>query len=427
MNDEPDSKRHRIMPETLPGRLADEGFRLFFPLSAAYAALFPVFWVLAMKLGLPLAHTVPSSLWHAHEMLVGAFGAALIGFLTTAIPEWTDTEPLRGRPLWLLAALWGGGRVIGLLGWDGMSAVGALADLVWIAALILYVIRLSVRQRSDNLLSFAFWLLLLWGCVAVARISFLTGDIARASTAIQLSGFAFLGLLGLALARITVPVTNLVLDPSETTSPFRPHPGRLNLAAGLVLVAIFGQAAGLSPAVAGFLVFAAGAAFMDRVAEAFIGVKAFRAEILILAGSSGLAGVGLMMVGAAKLGAPWPEVTGLHVTFMGGLGLGVYAVFCIAGLLHTNPSLGLSLPVRLGALMLLLSVILRIMPDIGIALPGSVYAYSSLAWALGFLIWLCAYWPYLASVASPPAEAASGDAMMPLSSDERECEIAAAE
>ena len=92
------------------GRLAvaaDEGFRLFFPLAAAYAALFPLVWVLGFGLDLPFARTVPPSLWHAHEMLIGAFGAALIGFLTTAVPEWTDTAPLRGRSLWVLAGLWG--------------------------------------------------------------------------------------------------------------------------------------------------------------------------------------------------------------------------------------------------------------------------------------------------------------------------------
>lgn len=60
-------------------------------------------------------------------------------------------------------------------------------------------------------------------------------------------------------------VTNLILDPTETISPFRPHPGRLNLAPGLVALAIAGDLAGLSPAAGGYLPIAAGAAFMDRV------------------------------------------------------------------------------------------------------------------------------------------------------------------
>ncbi|MFV0493435.1 MAG: NnrS family protein, partial [Pseudorhodobacter sp.] len=392
-----DIEAGRDLPQTTLGVLGDEGFRLFFPLSAVYAAVFPLIWVLALGFDLPLARTVPSSLWHAHEMLIGAFGAALIGFLTTAAPEWTDTKPLRGRLLWLFAGLWGIGRFVGALGWDAMSALGALADLAWMAALLAYLLHLSIRRGTDRLLAFALWLVLLIGCTATARLAFLTGDTGRATLFIHLTGFVFLGLLGLALARITVQVTNLVLDPTELTSPFRPHPGRSNLAPGLVLAAIAGQVVGLSPGVAGYLILAAGAAFMDRVAEAFIGRETFRAEIMMLAGSAVLAGAGLMMTGAALLGAPWSEVAGLHLTFMGGLGLGVYTVFCIAGLLHTNRPLGLPRLVRFGVACLVLSAVLRIAPDFGIFIPGPLHVLASLGWALGFLIWLWAFWPYLST------------------------------
>lgn len=89
----------RPAPGGLFASLGDEGFRLFFPLAALYAACWPLLWILAFGFDLPLARDVPAGLWHAHEMIFGAFGAALIGFLTTAAPEWTDTEPLRGRPL----------------------------------------------------------------------------------------------------------------------------------------------------------------------------------------------------------------------------------------------------------------------------------------------------------------------------------------
>jgi len=401
----------RPLPTGWQNVLADEGFRLFFPLGAIYAACWPLLWVLALGFDLPLAHTVPPSLWHAHEMLVGAFGAALIGFVTTAAPEWTDTEPIRGRPLWILAGLWGMARAIGVLGWDGMGSLGATADLAWMAALLAYLTRLSVIRRTDRLIAFIFWIVLLVVCTATARLGFALGDIELATKATHLIGFVFLGLLGIALARITVPVTNLVLDPTEATSPFRPHPGRLNLAPGLVLIAIGGEVVDLSPAVSGFLLVAAGAAFMDRVGEAFVGRAGFGAEILMLAGASAFAGIGLMLTGATRLGAPWPEVAGLHMAFMGGLGLGVYAVFCIAGLLHTGRSLGVPLPVKIGALCLLVSVALRLSPDFGIVLPGPVHGAASLAWAAAFCLWLGAYWPLLSrwTALALAADTAAGD------------------
>src|SRR5690606_32851323 len=115
--------------------LGDEGFRLFFPLAALYAALWPFQWVLVFGLDLPFARDTPPSLWHAHEMIFGAYGAALLGFVTTAVPEWTDTPCLRGRRLYVLAGLWGVGRLVGFLGADALGVVGALADIGWLALL----------------------------------------------------------------------------------------------------------------------------------------------------------------------------------------------------------------------------------------------------------------------------------------------------
>lgn len=384
---------HQALPSTAVGWLGFEGFRLFFSLSALHLALWPFVWVVAFGLDLPLAGAMPASLWHGYEMLAGGFGAALIGFLTTAAPEWTDTTPLRGRPLWLLALAWGVGRVIGLTGLEGAVLIGAVADLGWLGVLILYLLRLSWQRRTDRLLAFVFWLAVLAAAVIRNRWALVTGDVGMAVQTVHLTGFALLGMLGLALARISVPVTNLVLDPSETTSPFRPHPGRLHLAPGLVLVAMAGDMAGLSDAVSGWLWIAAGAAFMDRVGEAFVGRAAVRTEILLLSGSAALAGLGLLVLGAARLGAPWGDVEGLHIAFMGGLGLGVLAVFSIAGRLHAGLPLRMPFAVRVAALFLILSLCLRIdMADLtGLAGFPNNLALASALWALGSLLWLGSY------------------------------------
>src|SRR5690606_21018033 len=272
-------------PQPLRVVLADEGFRLFFPLTALYAALWPFQWVLVFGLDLPFARANAPGLWHAHEMVFGAFGAALLGFITTAIPEWTDTERLRGRRLYVLAALWGVGRLVGFLGADALNLLGAAADIGWLVLLAAYVVWASWVKRTDRLLAFLYWIAGLLACLVVTRYGFHIADHEVAQWGLRLAGFVFLGLLGVALARITVPVTNQVLDPSEETSPFRPHPGRVTLAPGLVAVLIAGEALGFSAEVTGYLAIAAGAAFLDRAGEVFVGREAFRTELMALAGS----------------------------------------------------------------------------------------------------------------------------------------------
>lgn len=379
--------------------LGDEGFRLFFPLAAIHAALWPFLWVVAFGFSLPLATTIPPDLWHAHEMLIGSFGAALIGFLTTAVPEWTDTERLHGRSLFVLAGLWGTARLIGLVGAEALGIVGAICDVLWLALLVAYLVRVSLQKQTTRLMGFAFWIAALLAAEVATRYAFL--DIAAreeiAEHAMHLTGFVFLAILGIALARITVPVTNLVLDPTQETSPFRPHPGRMNLAPGLVALLAAGEAAGLSEPTIGYLCIAAGAAFMDRVAESFIGRSIIRAEILALAGSAALAGLGLILLGLSHLGLSVSEYAGLHVALMGGLGLGVLAVFSIAGLRHTGQALGLVRQTRVALLLLVVAMALRIIPEVWqtALLPAVPFTLVSLIWAAAFLLWLKVYWPFI--------------------------------
>lgn len=375
--------------------LSDEGFRIFFPLAALYAGLWPLAWVALWAFDLPFARDIPPGVWHINEMVFGAWGAALLGFLTTAAPEWTDTPRLRGRALWLLAALWGTARIAGIIGADALILPAMLADMGWLVLLIAYLLQLTIRQRSTRVVVFAAWLFALAvGCM-MARLAMLAGDSVAAAEWLRLAGLTFLGLLSLALSRITVPITNIVLDPTERSSPFRPHPGRRNLAAGLVALALAGEIAGLSPSVAGFLWIAAGAAFMDRVAEGFIGPEAFRAEMMVLMGAAGFAGLGLLGLGAAGLGAPWATAGPLHLALMGGLGLGVLAVLAIAGRFHTGQGLGLNLPTRAAFALAAVAVLLRALPDMGLAPwpPGPLHLLAAILWAAAFLLWLADYWP----------------------------------
>src|SRR5215472_5400612 len=91
------------------------GFRPFFLLGAAWAALAVLLWLPQYfgDLRLPIALTPRD--WHIHEMLYGYVVAAAAGFLLTAIPNWTGRLPVNGWPLASLALLWLAGRAAILL------------------------------------------------------------------------------------------------------------------------------------------------------------------------------------------------------------------------------------------------------------------------------------------------------------------------
>lgn len=385
---------------------SSEGLRLFFPLAALHGALWPLLWVLVWSFDLPFIHATAPGQWHAQEMIVGSFGAALIGFLTSALPEWTDTPRLHGRPLLFLAGLWGVARLAGLVAAEPLILVAALADQAWFIFLIAYVIFLSWRRRTTGLLGFLAFLMALATAAGALRMAMFAGEFELGEKAIRLAALAFLGLLGLALSRITVPVTNLVLDPTEATSPYRPHPGRVNLAPALVGLSLAADIGGFSEPVCGYLMVAAGAAFLDRVAEGFVGRETFRLEIAVLSLSSGLAGAGLVLAGLSRIGLQISFVGSQHLMLMGGLGIGVLAVLSIAGLLHTGQPLRFPGATKIALLFMVLAVFLRVAPEFlpEIALPGGSHTLAAVTWTASLLIWLKTYLPLLWSPATLDTE-----------------------
>lgn len=387
--------------------LTEEALRLFFPLCALHAAAWPLVWTWVLRLGPPFGQNMPPSLWHGHEMLYGAYGAALIGFLFTAAPQWTSTPRPAARLLLWSAGLWIAGRLFGLAGADELGLVGGVADIAWLTILLFWLAHVAWRSRSSALAGFLLCLLALLAWEVGFRLALVHGAIGLAQGMLERALLTFCALLGLALMRITPPITNRILDPDQSSTPFRPHPGRRYLAPALVGLALAAGLGGVSAPVAGYLLIAAGAAFLDRVAESFIGPRFFKLEILALAGSAALTGGGLILLGASRLGAPHWQIASIHIVAMGGLGLGVLGVFSIAGRLHTGQALGLSRAMGAALGLALLATCLRVAASLGLPAPGPAHGLAAIAWASAFAIWLWQYWPAFAG-ASDLTRAAEG-------------------
>ena len=92
--------------------LFSAGFRVFFPLGALGAVLLLPYWVLLVTGHIDYlpSHFSPAA-WHQHEMIFGVFAPIIIGFLFTAVPNWTGVASPRGMPLLLLLILWFLGRL----------------------------------------------------------------------------------------------------------------------------------------------------------------------------------------------------------------------------------------------------------------------------------------------------------------------------
>ena len=137
------------------------GFRPFYLLAAAYAALAVPLWALEFA---GLLHG-PGMLWHAHEMLFGYAFAVIAGFLLTAVRAWTGLPTPSGAALAAIAALWVAARVAGY----GWPLAGSVLDMLFALAVAWGIGRPLVR--SGNRRNWFFIVLVL--VLGAASIGFL--------------------------------------------------------------------------------------------------------------------------------------------------------------------------------------------------------------------------------------------------------------
>jgi uncharacterized protein involved in response to NO len=101
------------------------GFRPFYLLAGAYAALSVPLWAAQYAGWLPGAN----ALLHAHEMLFGFAFAVIAGFLLTAVRAWTGLATPSGARLGAIAGMWIAGRVLAPVSWPAAAVADAAFTL----------------------------------------------------------------------------------------------------------------------------------------------------------------------------------------------------------------------------------------------------------------------------------------------------------
>lgn len=127
---------------------AAKGFRPFFLLAGAFAALILPLWLLALAGAVQVDAYLGAMYWHAHEMIFGFTAAVIAGFLLTAASNWTGRETAAGGSLIALVGLWLAGRVAFAAMAVLPRIVVACADLAFLPALALVVGRALVATRN---------------------------------------------------------------------------------------------------------------------------------------------------------------------------------------------------------------------------------------------------------------------------------------
>lgn len=372
------------------------GFRPFFLMAGLVAPLGVGLWVMTLT-GLPLPEgPLPMIRWHAHELLAGFVGAAMIGFLLTAIPNWTGRRGYSGVPLVALVVLFLAARLVMLPGSPVPIGIAVVIGLAALPATLLLVLPALVKAGSARLFGPPVLVLIFWaGQVMMAAEAagwwtspgWASGQMLMADTALLL-----VVLIG---GRIVPSFTLNALRKTERAAEAQPLPGvdrAAILAVALVTVVDLidpgGKVAGAFAAVAAALV----ALRLSR----WHGLRTLRWPILwVLHLAYALIPLALAVKAAFLLAAsPWGAAW-LHLQMAGAVSLMIFAVMTRATLGHTGHALVAAPSVVLAYGLVLTAALLRGFMGLAEADALVVVGAAALCWMTAFVLFLRVYAPIL--------------------------------
>lgn len=389
----------------MPNAVWGYGFRPFFLGAGALAALLIPWWAGALAWGIPLGTVWPPSLWHGHEMLFGFVGAAIAGFLLTAVPSWTGERGFAGTPLIALGTLWAIGRAVAATSalWPRFLVAGL--DLLFLPALASLVLPPLVRSGNRNTPLLAV-LAALWGTDIAFYWGVFHGNTAFARHALFIGIDIVLLLVTVIGGRIIPAFTNAALKQRGVPSAVHAWRAMTPLAVGAMLAV---TAIDLwSPESRASGVLAAGAAVIQAVRLAqWQGFRTLRAPIVWILHIGYLwLPLGFALKALALLAGVGFAASYLHALTIGAAATMIMAVMTRASLGHTGRPLVVARPTAYAYGLLTAAAAARVFGPV--LLPFTYTAVVVLAaslWTAAFVLFLKVYAPILLS---PRADGKSG-------------------
>ena len=368
------------------------GFRPLFLGAALFAGVAVPAWILMLTGVGDSEFFSAARQWHVHEMVFGFLPAVITGFLLTAIPNWTDRTPIRGRELMLLCALWLAGRLVMAIPFltPLLSACVDVAFLVTVAGLVW---REIAAAKSWSHAPIGCLITLLAGANIFFHVLALSG------AAMDLPARMALALVMLLLAliggRVTPNFTRAFLAEQgmfEQPAPFSRFDGLSVVLVGIAAVAWIVQPQAM---VTGWMLVGAGVVNLVRLLRWYGWVSWREPLVLTLHLGYGWLALSLLILGGAILGWGLPTTDAVHAFTTGAVGMMTLAVMTRASLGHTGR------PKHAGPLTVCIYILVNVGALLRVFGPSLdlstnlVHGLAAMSWSGAYLLFALVYGPFL--------------------------------
>jgi len=381
-------RRMAAAPPVLRG-----AFRPFFLGAAAWAVIAIALWLLELTGAIKLPSAFETVAWHRHEMLFGFVGAAVAGFLLTAIPNWTGRLPIAGMPLLTLFGLWVAARLAVLFSSLFGLWPAAILDVGFFVALAALAAREVIASKNRNVPLVG--LVLLFGLADAA-------DYAEAAGMIT-GGPGWRG--GIALVIVMISMIGGRIIPSFTRNwmvkmgmshalPTQPQSLDVLVVTATVLALLFWLVFP-DDRLTGYMLMIAAAAQMLRLSR-WGGLRTLRDPLVVILhlGYSWVP-IGLALLGLSIASAGDPRSAGVHALTAGAMTTMILAVMTRATLGHTGRGLHANRATMTLYGCVTVGALLRVAASLGIGSYPFMLEISGTVWAASLALFLIVYGPML--------------------------------
>lgn len=371
------------------------GFRPFFLGASAFSVIAMVMWALFWSGESQLSSFMYSNpiWWHSHEMLFGFSGAVIIGFLLTAVQNWTGQTSVKGTKLLLVFSLWLIAR-IGLMK-GSVNNIWLLIDTLWIVVAIYYLAIPIIKVKQWRNLFFVPVLLLF----AFTNIQFhfiALGKSHQSIADIALSVVLVVTVITLVVGGRVIPFftsrgTNTeVIERIKTIEYLALIPAWL-----LLLATLFINNSTINGFIAPLSIIAATTNFVRLYRWRTI--STLRIPLLWSLHLAYLSLIiGLFLLGCSFYTSAISESIAIHIITIGGLGGMILAMISRVSLGHTGRKLEVGRFMQVAFIALFLSLLARVL--LTTVVPTMLlngYVISASLWAVAFGIFTIVYFPVL--------------------------------
>lgn len=368
------------------------GFRPFFFGSATWGLIALLLWLCSLSGEIVLPTKFEPLAWHRHEMLFGFVGAAVAGFLLTAIPNWTGRLPIAGRPLLGLFGVWLAARFALLTSAIIGIAPAAALDVGFFAILTGLCAREVLAANNRNLPVVGIALLYtLADATDYAGNAGIARDIGwQAAILLVITMISIIG------GRIIPSFTRnwLVKQGSRTKLPTQPNTLDLLVIAGTVISFFFWIALPGDRRTGQLLILAALLQFIRLLRWG--GLRTYRDPlVLILHVGYFWIPVGLFLLGLNAAGSEVQRSAGIHALTAGAMSTMILAVMTRATLGHTGRELKAGTATILLYGCVTFGALLRVAASLDLQPAMPLLDVAGIAWAAAMVIFLATYGPML--------------------------------